>query len=108
MENTFFDFGKNDILTWTEVSRPGNKTIYNEGAWDLGGGDPHAVLPRDSHEISLTIGGVHKLMILLRDLLNEQIHNIFGEERGGSGGPRPLYFFRSLKRPTGGERKSSP
>ena len=53
---------------------------------------PHGVLPRDSHEISPTIGGVHKLMILLRDLLKEKIQKkIFDEEMGGSGGPRPPY-----------------
>ena len=44
---------------------------------------PHGVLPRDSHEISPTIGGVHELMILLRDLLKEQLQHIFGEEMGG-------------------------
>ena len=32
---------------------------------------PHGVLPRDSHEIPPTIGGVHNLMILLRDLVME-------------------------------------
>ena len=30
-----------------------------------------------------TKGGVHKLMILLRDLLKDKLQNIFGEEMGG-------------------------
>ena len=34
-------------------------------------------------------GGVHKLMILLRDLPKEFLRKFFGEEMGGSGGPRP-------------------
>ena len=34
-------------------------------------------------------GWVHKLMILPMDLVKEQLQNIFGEEMGGSGGPRP-------------------
>ena len=51
----------------------------------------HGVLPRDSHEISPTIGGVHKLMILLRDLAKETLQNIFGEEMGGvTGNQTPL------------------
>ena len=41
------------------------------------------VSPRDSHEISRTIGGVHKLMISLRDLVKEKIRKIIGEEMGG-------------------------
>ena len=53
----------------------------HEGAWVAV--TPHGVLPRDSHEISPTIGGVHKLMILLRDLVKENLQNIFGEEMGG-------------------------
>ena len=57
---------------------------------------PHGVLPRDSHEISPTIGGVHKLMILLRDLFEEKIQKIFCEEMGGSGGPRSPYDFVRL------------
>ena len=57
---------------------------YNEGAWVAV--TPHGVLPRDSHEISPTIGGVHKLMILLRDVLNEKLQKTFGEEIGGARG----------------------
>ena len=54
---------------------------------------PHGVLPRDSHEISPTIGGVHKLMILLRDLVKDNLQRIFGEEMGrGQGDPDPLMF----------------
>ena len=35
-------------------------------------------------------GGVHKLMILLRDLPKKFLRKLFGEEMGGgSGGPRP-------------------
>ena len=34
-------------------------------------------------------GGVHKIQILIRDLLKEFLQKIFGEEMGGSGGPRP-------------------
>ena len=52
---------------------------------------PHGFLPRDSHEISPTIGGVHKLLILLRDLVKENLQNMFGEEMGGiRGTPTPL------------------
>ena len=50
---------------------------------------PHGVVLRDYHEISPTIGGVHKLMILLRDLLKEDLQNIFGEAMGGRGTPTP-------------------
>ena len=38
---------------------------------------PHGVLPKDSHEIPPPYGGVHKLMILLRDLVKEPIQKIF-------------------------------
>ena len=38
---------------------------------------------------SLPKGRVHKLMILLRDLPKEILRKFFGEEVGGSGGPRP-------------------
>ena len=53
---------------------------------------PHGVLPRDSHEIPPTIGGgVHKLLILLEDLLKGKLQNIFGEEiGGGQRDPDPL------------------
>ena len=46
---------------------------------------------RGSHENLPTIGGVHKIQILIRDLLKEFLQQIFGEEMGGSGGPRPPY-----------------
>ena len=53
---------------------------------------PHGVLPRDSHEIPPTIGGVHKLLILLEDLLEDFLQKIFGEEIGGvRGTPTPLF-----------------
>ena len=32
------------------------------------------------------MGGVHKLMILLRDLVKEQVQKIIGEEMGGGQG----------------------
>ena len=72
----------------------------DEGAWVAA--TPHGVLPRDSHEISPTIVGVHKLMILLRDLVKEQLQNIFGEEMGGSGAPRPPYekTLKSFDKPS--------
>ena len=38
-----------------------------------------------------TLGGVHKIQILIRDLLKEFLQQIFGEEMGGSGGPRSPY-----------------
>ena len=60
---------------------------------------PHGVLPRDSHEISLTVGEVHNLLILLRDLVKENLQTIFGEEMGGSGGPRPPYHIQCLRGP---------
>ena len=44
---------------------------------------PHGVLPRDSHDIPPTIGGVHKLLILLEDLVEEFLQKIIGEEIGG-------------------------
>ena len=38
-------------------------------------------------------GGVHKLMILLRDLRKEFLRKFFGEEMGGGqGDPDPLVF----------------
>ena len=38
-----------------------------------------------------TLGGVHKIHILIRDLLKEFLQNIFGEEMGGGqGDPDPL------------------
>ena len=38
-------------------------------------------------------GGVHKLMILLRDLPKEFLRKFFGEEMGGGqGDPDPLVF----------------
>ena len=40
-----------------------------------------------------TLGGVHKIQILVRDLLKEILQKIFGEEMGGSGGPRPPYYL---------------
>ena len=57
---------------------------------------PHGVLPRDSHEFSPTIGGVHKLLILLEDLLEDNLQKIFGEEMGGvRGTPTPLYLLQN-------------
>ena len=44
-------------------------------------------------------GGVHKLMIFLRDLPKEFLIKFFGEEMGGSGGPRPP---REISQPGGG------
>ena len=41
-------------------------------------------------------GGVHKIQILIRDLLKEILQKIFGEEMGGSGGPRPPYYRSML------------
>ena len=41
-----------------------------------------------------TLGGVYKIQILIRDLLKENLQKIFGEEMGGSGGPRPPYQKR--------------
>ena len=59
--------------------------------WGLCGRHSHGVSPRDSHEISPIIGGVHKLMILLRDLVEEIVQKIFGEEmEGGQGDPDPI------------------
>ena len=37
-------------------------------------------------------GGVHKIQILIRDLLKEILQKIFVEEMGGSGGARPPYY----------------
>ena len=37
------------------------------------------------------MGGVHKLLIVPGDLVKDILQNIFGEEMGGSGGPRPPY-----------------
>ena len=38
-----------------------------------------------------TLGGVHKIQILIRDLLKDFLHKIFGEEMGGvQGDPDPL------------------
>jgi len=51
-----------------------------------------------------TLGGVHKIQILIRDLLKEFLQKIFGEEMGGSGGPRPPYSIRC----TADGKKKSP
>ena len=66
------------------------KSIKSDGFIDSV--QSHGVSPRDSHEISPTIGGgVQKLMILLRDLLEDKLQNLFGEEMGaGQGDPEPL------------------
>ena len=58
------------------------EACYSSPTWVYAGGlcgrHSHGVSPRDSHEISPTIGGVHKLMILLRDLVMENLQkNIF-------------------------------
>ena len=50
----------------------------------------HGVLYRDSHSIVPSKGGVHKLMILLRDLPKEFLRKFFGKEMGGQGDPDPL------------------
>ena len=57
---------------------------------------PHGVLPRDSHEISPTIGGVHKLQILIREKYEDFLRNFFGEEIGGSGGHDNCGFKNSV------------
>ena len=51
-------------------------------------------------------GGVHKLIILLRDLLKEVIQTIFGEEMGGVRGTQtPLSKNKSLLGPQKGINK---
>ena len=49
----------------------------------LCGRHSHGVSPRDSHAIPPTIGGGTQVDDLLRDLVKEQIRNIFGQEMGG-------------------------
>ena len=43
-----------------------------------------------------TLGGVHKIQILIRDLLHEILQKVFGEEWGGQGDPDPLYEMRTF------------
>ena len=38
-------------------------------------------------------GGVHKIQILIRDLLKESLQKIIGEEMGEKGDPDHLRFF---------------
>ena len=41
-----------------------------------------------------TLGGVHKIQILIRDLLKEFLQEIFGEEMGGVRGTQtPLCYL---------------
>ena len=51
---------------------------------------PDGVWHRDSHNWRKCIGGVHKIQILIRELLEECLRNFFGEEIGGvRGAPTP-------------------
>ena len=60
-------------------------------------------LPRDSHEISPTIGGVHKLMILLRDWLRKHYKKSSAKKWGGVRGTQtPLWL---LQEPLGKPRE---
>ena len=55
---------------------------------------PDAVWHRDSHYWRKFIGGVHKIQISIRELLEECLRNFFGEEiGGGSGAFRPHNDF---------------
>ena len=45
--------------------------------------EPISLLPYSRTRAAVTPPGVHKLMILLRDLVKENLQNIFGEEMGG-------------------------
>ena len=57
----------------------------------------HGVSPRDSHEISPAMGGgVHKLMLSLRDLSKETLQKVFGEEIGGVRGTQTPLLFHAL------------
>ena len=43
-----------------------------------------------------TLGGVHKIQILIRDLLKECLQKIIGEEMWGTGGPRPPHIKKYI------------
>ena len=54
-----------------------------------------------------TLGGVHKIQILIRDLLKEFLQKIFGEEMGGVRGTQtPLcYLYLTRRHPKVGRGK---
>ena len=55
---------------------------------------PHGVLLRDSHYMVPTLGGVHKIQILIKDLLKECLQK---KKWGGQGDPDPLIVLRQKK-----------
>ena len=63
----------------------------DEGAWVAV--TPHGVLPRDSHEISLTIGEGTQVDDFNKGFIRGQFtKHIRRRNGGGSGGPRPPCF----------------
>ena len=57
---------------------------------------PDGVWHKDSHYWRTAMGGVHKLMISIKEKLEEILRNFFGEEiRGGQGDPDPLIVFQT-------------
>ena len=55
---------------------------------------PDGVWHKDSHYWRKFVGGVHKLIVVIREKLEECLRNFFGEDTGGGQGPRgPLIFF---------------
>ena len=57
------------------------------------GATPDGVWHRNAHYWRKFIGGVHKIQILIRELLDDFLRNFFGEEiRGGARALRPLHL----------------
>ena len=68
-----------------------------EGAWVAV--TPHGVLPRDSHEISPTIGGGTQVDDLTKGFSKGNVtKDLRRRNGGGSGGPRPPYHIHGLLR----------
>ena len=61
--------------------------VSDKGAWVVP--TPDGVWHRDPHYRRKFIGGVHKIHILIRALLEYFLRNFFGEEIGGSEALRP-------------------
>ena len=72
---------------YSQATAGGAALQYNEGG--LGGGDPHGISPRDSHEISPTIGGCTQVDDFTKGFSKgKNTKNIRRRNGGVSGGPR--------------------
>ena len=78
-----------DLVSTTGLSKnPIMQLMKSKGAWVVA--TPDGVWHRDSHYWRKFIVGVHKVQILVRELLEELLRNFFGAEIGGvRGTPTP-------------------